>query len=306
MPIQAVLNQMIILFLLLAVGFLCGKLKIIDAATNKRLSVLITNVTQVALILASVMAVELRMSGLDLAILMLVSCGMYVLLGALAFLVPKLLFTPKRDVGTYRFMLMFGNTGFMGFRVIASVFGPEAVFYAALFNIPFNILVYSIGIMMLGGGGKSELSLKRILNPPLIASILALLIYISGIRFPTVIVDTMDTLGASTIPFAMLIIGVSLSQIPLKNIFSEWRLYPVVLVKLIAAPLLLRLILGGLVSNEIILGVSFVIAAMPVATNATLLTTMYGGNQSLASSGVFISTALSVATIPLLLYLFPL
>lgn len=306
MPIQAVLNQMIVLFLLLAVGFLCGKLKIIDLPTNKRLSVLVTNVTQVALILASVMTVEVRMSGGELGLLMLVSCGMYLLLGLIAFLVPKLLFTPREEVGTYRFMLMFGNTGFMGFPVIASVFGPDAVFYAALFNIPFNILVYSIGILMIRGEGRAELNWKKILNAPLIASILALLLYLLNISFPAVIVETVDTLGSTTIPFAMLIIGVSLSQIPLKNVFSAWRLYPMVLVKLIAAPILLRLILNGLVANEIILGISFVICAMPVATNATLLTTMYGGKESLASSGVFISTALSVGTIPLLLYLFPL
>ncbi len=305
MPVNAVLNQMLVLFLLLAVGFLCGKLKIIDAPTNKRLSSLVTNVTQTALILSSVLAVKNRLSGGDLALLMLVSCCMYALLGLMALWVPKALRTPKKDLGTYRFMLMFGNTGFMGFPVIASVFGQEAVFYASLFNIPFNILVYSIGILMLGGG-EGKFSLRRILNPPLISSVLALVIYLLDLPIPTVIAQAAETLGDSTIPFAMLIIGVSLSQIPLKSVFSEWRLYPTVLVKLILSPLLLRLLLGLFVTNPLILGVAFVICAMPVATNATLLTTMYGGNQSLASSGVFISTALSVATIPLLLYLFPL
>ncbi len=306
MPVQAVLNQMIILFLLLAVGFLCGKLKIVDLPANKRLSLLVTNVTQLALVLHSVMAVETRMAWGDLGLLMLVSCGMYVLLAAVAFLVPALLRTPKKDLGTYRFMLMFGNTGFMGYPVISALFGAEAVFYAALFNIPFNILVYSVGVLLISGGNETKLDLKKIFNPPLIASVLALILYLLNIKFPAVITDAMDMLGSTTIPFAMIIIGVSLSQIPLKGVFSQWRLYPMVIVKLIVSPLLLRLLLVGLVPNPLIFGVAFVIAAMPVATNATMLTTIYGGNQSLASSGVFISTALSVASIPILLYLFPL
>ncbi len=101
----------------------------------------------------------------------------------------------------------------------------------------------------------------------------------------------------------MLVIGSTLACIPLRDVFSELRIYPLAAVKLLVIPVLARLIFGLVIADRVMLGVLVALSAMPTATNAAMLSMEYGGNEKLASKGVFLTTLFSVATIPLLLFI---
>jgi predicted permease len=131
----------------------------------------------------------------------------------------------------------------------------------------------------------------------------SVLIFAFKLTMPKIVSDTASLVGHMTTPGAMLVIGSTLAEIPFREVFSEKRLYPVIVVKLVAIPVATWLILHFFVTDPTALGVLVVEAAMPTATAAAMLSLQYGGNAKLASKGVFLTTLFSVVTIPLLLYI---
>jgi len=100
----------------------------------------------------------------------------------------------------------------------------------------------------------------------------------------------------------MLIVGITLAQVPVRHVFSEWRLYPLAFVKLLVVPFVVWLIFRQFIADELMLGVLVVLSAMPTAANVAMLAIEYKGNSRIASSGVFLTTLLSGATVPLVVY----
>lgn len=303
MEIQTVLLKMMELFLLLGVGYAANKAGFMDGETNRKLSRVVINLSMPALIFSSVAGEGSAHGAGEVLWVIFLAVICYLPAGLLCLFVPRALGIAKADAGLYRFMMLFGNVGFMGFPVVAAIFGGDAVFYASLVNIPFNLLVFSVGILLMSGGGGGRFNPRLLVNIPLVASAAALLCYLTQLRPPQVILGAAAMLGQVTTPAAMLIIGSTLASVPVASIFSEWRLYPLALLRLILVPLALWFALTPLVSDRRLLGILITIAAMPVATNATMMCVEYGGDQAQASKGIFITTLLSAATIPALAYL---
>ncbi len=301
MDIYAVIGEMFSLFIILAIGYLANKKGLLTKEGNRVLSKLIVNVTLPALILGSVMGIEEKMTGSDLLLLLVVSFASYGILFLVAYITPKLIRAPKETAGVYGFMSIFGNVGFIGFPIIAAVYGNDAIFYASLFNIPFNILIFSLGVMMLSPRKDLKLGFSFLLNPALLSAVLALVLYILPLDFPEFVVETASLLGDITVPGAMLVVGASLGSIPLGEVFRDFRVYIVSFVKLLCCPLLILCCFSPFVDNPMILGAAVITTAMPVATNTAMLSMEYGGDEALASKGIFISTLLSIVTIPLII-----
>lgn len=305
MDFTSILMQMVELFLVILVGYAANKLHVMDGAFNKRLTNLVLTVTTPCLILSSVLSSEQTFSLGQIGSSMGIAILGYVLSVAVAFLVTWLMRTPREKVGVMRFMFIFGNVGFIGFPVIKTIFGPDAVFYAAIFNMPFNLLVYTVGAMMMAGKGDGmKLTWKDLCSPCVISSVLALVIALAQIHLPALIGDTVDLIGQVTTPAALLIIGSNLANLPLKGIFGGPRIWIMSAVRLLGTPVLLWLLLRGWVADPIILGVAVVIQGMPVATNCTMLALQYDGDAASAGQGTFVSTLLSIVTIPILTLLF--
>jgi len=301
MDITAISNQMIVLFLLLLVGYAANKLGRMDAAFNKAFSGLIINVTTPALILHSVMEGEKVLGIWEILLLLAASLISYALVILLAMGIPKLMGMGRRDGDTFRLMIVFSNTAFMGFPVVAALMGTEALFYAAIFNMPFNFLLYTYGIHLLSGGSTKGFDRRTLLSPCVIAAALALVLYLSPVKVPSLIVTTLSYLAGITIPGAMLILGSTLALIPLRSVFLDWRIYALSLLKLVLIPILVWAIVRLIPIPEMIGKMTVVMWSLPVATNCTMLATQYGGDEALSSKGVLITTLLSVATVPILM-----
>jgi predicted permease len=302
MNVTVILSQMAVLFLVLAVGYIANKSKVLTAESNRLLSKLVLNIAMPCTILSSVLGGNVTATGRDAAVFMLLSFGAFALTFILAVPLPRLLKSPKSDGGLYRFMIAFGNVGFMGFPIIQSIFGQGAVFYVTLFNIAFSLLCFSVGLVMVSGG-TGKISARLFINPTMIVSVLTVIIFYTKLAVPAVLTDTVGLIGRMTTPAAMLVIGSTLAVIPFREVFSELRIYPVALVKLLVVPVLTYLIFRLFIHDTFMLGILVTLAAMPVATNASMLSIAYGGNEKLASKGVFITTLFSIVTIPLLVVL---
>lgn len=303
MDISSLTNQMLVLIILLFLGFVAFKAGVMTANSNKGLSRIVLILAQSAMILSSVMNAEISLDARGVFTVIGITCAMYAILFLLSLLCSRILRAPKSDRGTYEFMAMFGNVGFMGYPVIASLFGAEAVFYTSLFNIPFNILVYSLGIVQLSGGDRKRFRLKQIITAPLVATFIAIIIFSTGLHIPTPIASATKLLGDMTVPAAMLIIGCSLGDIPIKELFGKWQVYVFTALKLLVIPIIVWAILRLFVTDPLLLGIATVISSLPVATTSTMLCMEHDGNVALASRTVFITTVASVVTIPAIVYL---
>ncbi len=305
MDMIVIINQMIQLFLILAIGYVLYKIKMFDDTLNKKLTMLLLGVTTPAMILSSVNYAS-NDSQVSVPFIFLVATLMYLCLMILAFIFMKLFSVKENQQGLYVFMTTFPNVGFMGFPVITAIFGEEGIFYAAIFNMVFNVLIHSLGIILMTYKSdiKVKLHFKTLLSPGIIASVIALLIYFFNIPMPMVLENTFEMLGSITSPIAMLLIGSTLATMKVKDVFREKSIYPFTLLRQIILPILIFPILNYFIQDQLLLGVTFILLSMPVANSAVLFATRYQSGEQLAAKCVFITTLLSVLTIPLLVYFY--
>ncbi|MBD5500716.1 MAG: hypothetical protein HDR10_05835, partial [Lachnospiraceae bacterium] len=201
------LQQMVVLFFLMGIGFFCSKKEIITEEVSKKLSAIVVNIANPALVLTGCMG-ENKMEGRELLMVAGIVAAVYAALVLLAMLIPRLLFIEKKKRGTYQAMTVFSNIGFMGFPVISAVYGNEALLYASLFMIPYNVLIYTYGVAAMTAGTeekkKEGISLGRIFNVGVVACIVTIIFYLLRISMPEFIEITITHLSNLTAPLSMM------------------------------------------------------------------------------------------------------
>jgi len=298
---------MMTLFAIVIVGYGAGKLGYLGGDFDRQLSRLVINLTCPALILSSAMTGELPDRKYILPLL-LISIVTYAILTGVAFLLPRYLTRQKSDEGAVGFALMFGNVGFMGYPVVASIFGHEAVFYAAVLNVVNTFVVFTVGTMLITG--KSEVEERRfqkkvLYSTPMLAAYLTMLIVILRIdNIPEWISQPLIMLGNITVPAALLIIGSSMSNLSVRSLLGNRTVYATTLFRLILLPVgiyYLSLLLGF---SQFVASLNMVVIAMPVATYGTILCLKYNKDTTFMAEVTFMTTLLSVITIPILVLCF--
>lgn len=306
MDIKILVSQMIMLFLILALGYIIFKLKLVDEKFTKTFSQLILKVTMPATILSSVLDLKERQPLVDVLMSLGIAFAMFfIILPLLGFLLAKIFRVKKNSTGLYVFMIIFSNVGFMGFPVIEALAGSVGLFYAAIYNLVFNIAVFTIGVWLINKdkGNNTKFDIKLLLTPGVIVAFLSLVVYFINIKPPAMICNTVRMVGSITSPAAMLVIGFTLARMDIKSVFSHWRIYPWTIAKQLIIPLILWIPFSAIIKNEILLTVTFILFAMPVANNAVLFANTYDGDSSLAARSVFITTLFALITVPLCVWL---
>ena len=300
------IEMMMTLFAIVIVGYVAGRLGYMGGEFDKRLSSLVINFTCPALILASAMTGDLPDRRLILPLLG-ISALTYVLLTGVAFLLPRFLTKQKDDEGIVGFALMFGNVGFMGYPVVASIFGQQAVFYAAVLNVVNTFAVFTIGtILILGNLGDGRHFQKKVLySTPMLSAYLAMLIVALGIdNIPGVISQPLTIIGNITVPAALLIIGSSMSQLSVRTMLGNPTVYATTLFRLVLIPVGFYYLFSALGFDPYVVDINTMVIAMPVATYGTILCLKYNRSTTLITEVTLITTLLSMLTIPLLTVLF--
>lgn len=301
----SIILQLLVLFFLMAVGYSLKYGQKINTEFDKKLSYVVINVTMPCMILSSVLNATELPSHDQLLFAFGIAVATYAVMIVLAEIAVRLMFIPKGHRGVYRFMSIFGNVGFVGFPVLSAIFGDQAIVYAAIFNIPFNLLVFTLGVMWLMGDGdnkgqKVPINARMFITPCNVACVVIIILCIAGINYLPFFSKASSTLGGMTTPCALIIIGSTLANVPAKELIRGLKPWLLALVRLIAMPLAVWFVFHFFVSDPLILGIIVVVSGMPVATNGTLLCFQYGGDLKAMSQGTFISTLMSFITTPLL------
>lgn len=298
---------MMTLFALVVVGYLAGKLGYLGGDFDRQLSRLVINITCPALILSSAMTGELPDRRFILPLL-LISVITYIVLAIIAFLLPRYLTHRKEDEGAIGFALMFGNVGFMGYPVVASIFGHEAVFYAAVLNVVNTFAVFTIGTILITGKGEVEgerFQKKVLYSTPMLAAYLTMAIVALEIdNIPEAISQPLTMLGNITVPAALLIIGSSMSQLPLRALMGNFTVYATALFRLAILPIVVYYLCLLMGFSRFVVNINTVVIAMPVATYGTILCLKHQKDTTFITEVTFITTLLSMLTIPLLVTFF--
>ena len=319
MDITAVFNQMSILLFIVVTGYFARKVNVLNEKVDAALVKIVLNVTLPAVILASVLNAKTLLDHAVIVETLFYGAVTYAILIAIGFIASFALARDGINRHTYTFMAIFGNTGFLGFPVIHSLYGSEAVLLAAIFNIPFNILVFSLGVYLIKGPeyvdkkplaeneSKDSMLVKTakefgrlVFTPAVVSALLAMCFALSGLHNIAILGPAFQTLGDFTTPATLMLIGSSLAQYKPTEMLGNWRAYVISAVRIVIAPLIVLLIGRIFITDPLVLGVLVVLAGTPVATNTLMLAMQYKGDIKTVTQGLFISTIASVVTLPIL------
>ena len=295
---MVLLQQMGILFVYMMIGYVACKKEYFDQEFGKKLSWLVVNVANPMLAISAVVNNEEQIAKKDFYVTVLLAICFYAFFLILAQILPRLIGVQKSDIGVYKMMTTFNNIGFMGFPVIAAAYGNGALIYAVPFSIMFNILCYTWGIQTLCGGGEKG-NWKRIINIGTISGIISIVLFFMQIPVPKMICSLSAGLSNLTGPLSMLVIGISIAAMELKDLFTDVKLLKFALIKLLAVPVAAMLLVCQVIDNRLICEVFLVMMATPAASMFAMLSQQYGGDYELAAKGVALTTILSVVTMPI-------
>lgn len=274
---------------------------VLNTEISKSISWIVVNIANPAMILSGSINSEKAVEGKELLMTMGLAVLVYVGLIVVSLLIPIILRVPQKSVGVYRVITIFSNIGFMGFPLISALYGTDALLYASVFLIPFNLLIYTYGIFALktNEGQKEKMDLSRALNIGVICCLISIVLSFVHIEMPSFVKTTVLTLSNLCAPLSMMVIGVSMADMDLKKLFADVRLLIFSVLKLIVLPVLGLWILKQFITNEMLLGVCMVMIATPVASMTAMLAQQYDGDYELASGSVVLTTILSVVTMPI-------
>ena len=298
-----VIERILGIFILMLFGIIGRKFNLINEATRKSLGEIILNLALPPLIFIS-MVYDIHWDRLVIGWTLPVISLLLVLIGVFfASKVGPLLSVPQDSLGTFMILCSMPNTAFIGFPLIFSLLGKEGLAYAVLFDFGVTIAFFSVAILILKGPKNQFSWWKALVNPPLLAVVAGLIANKLNLKIPELIKEPMEIMGNATIPLAMLLMGYMIAQTKFSLKSVDRKLIVVCLFKLLICPLLALIILVPLKLDPSISAVILIETAMPSMASAVVLVQKYGGDENLAASGTFLTTLVSIFTIPFVIYL---
>ncbi len=301
MDIANVLNQVLVILLLIAVGFACQKFGIINRQTRKGIADLLL---YVAIPAATIHAFnrsfpqEVLLDGLAIFIFGIVSHTLAILISRFAFSKQ-----PQSTRAVMSFVTVFSNCAFMGFPVMQSLFGDVGIFYTALYFMAFNIFFWTYGHMVFTGTSDRGAIRRIVLNTGTLSVVVSLLLLLTPLEIPALGDAVLNLLGSLTTPLAMVVIGATLAEVRLATIFHGYRVYLLTAIRLLIFPLLSMVVLKAFGFSSTVVAASTLLIGMPAASNTVMFAEKYNADTQLATRTIVLSTVLSILTIPAMVWL---
>lgn len=297
-----------VLFLLIVVGYIVGKREIITTAGQKELTNLVLKVTMPATIILALQLDYTTERMLTAIKIILIVITAYICIIILSRLASKCYKVSNATKDLISIGLVLPNTAFMGYPIVLSILGKEALFFAVLgAGLIFEIISWTYGIYTIGRNTafdfKENLARNILLSPGILSIIIGLSLFLLSIKIPEPLNSTMTILGQATSPLAMLVVGILLSRSNIKECIITPKLYLIAITKLLVFPMIIFLALRllGFVGMELIIPV--IMLSMPTAAYVAMFSAKVGNDTNMASQMVFISSLLSVLTIPVMVML---
>lgn len=335
MNIGVIFGQMLVLLTMMGIGYFVYRKGWVSDSSAASLSKLVVNVFNPILVINGVLGADSGGAGSRILENLFLVGIYYVIVLAAGVLLPLLLQPQKEWKSIYQLMTIFSNVGFMGIPVVKSIYGDEATVYVAFYLLVYNILLYTLGIFLSKRSAAERRAaaarvvdgevyntaagqdapakertvglgaLKKIINPGVVAALLAVVLFVAAPPIPAPVVTFCDYMGNTTIPLSMLMIGVSVAKTDLKEVFGDWRIYAFIALRMILLPVVMifalkGILVGAMKIDPVIFGVFVLELGMPVGSIISLLTKEYDADFAYCTKGVVLSTLASIVTIPVI------
>jgi len=313
MYFSIIINQILVLAFLALIGVLASKLKVINEQVKNSIAAIVFNITLPALIISSVTHVELNKelmtNSVWVFIMANIGISMLYFSGRLS---RKLLQIPGKKGNVHIIHTMLGNVAFLGYPLFSALFpGGEGLFYAVIFHLTQDIYIWTVGVFEFNHtkGIKFKETLKHLVNPNTISFAIGLTMLGFGIQFPDLIYNPIAGLGKVTIYLAMLYIGAVLAQNPMIKAFKKIEIYVLGINKMLFIPFILLLIInlfstylnvhiGNIAKTVVVMQ-----TAMPCMAMVVVLAKKFNSDDLHATENLFMTTIISLATLPFIYYL---
>lgn len=306
MSVSVLFTNLVGLFLLIGVGFLAVKTKVLSPSAAGPMTSLLMKITLPATIICSMLRPFDPSFLRDAAVICLLGVALHLSYIGICVLLIRLFRVPEGRKGMWMMCCAFCNNGFMGYPVAYAVFGEEGIALAAMLGIPFNVLVYTLGAKMVAAdnkdGAEAQVSWKKVIFSMInLAIVLSLFLYCFQIPVPETVRGPLQHLANVTTPLSMMITGMNLARSRIWDMVCDRDAITATATRLLILPLLTWAVLALLpISNPLVVGVALVIMAMPSAAASVVMGEQYGGCTQLGARAVCLSSLLCVVTIPLI------
>lgn len=282
---------------MIVAGFVCGKTGAIKPDGKKTLSDLLLYLVMPAMILDSYL-IEFDAETFG-NLLVAFGLSAALMLGGLAIAVLLTLRSKSADRTMVRFACMFSNAGYMGIPLVRAVYGETAVLYASAFLTVFNILVWTIGYVMVSGQAQPKAVLRSILTcPSIIAVAVGLAVYLGRIPVPDILTETVELVGGMNTPLSMIITGLTMAGHDLRALVKKRELPVVMVLRLVVIPLISLAVLRLLGVRGLVADVCLLLGACPTAAVTTVFAVRFAKSEDLAAGAVVFTTLASMIWLP--------
>lgn len=297
-------QQVAILYLIVAVGFIADRIGIFKQTTAKLSNDLLFYVITPVVIVQSFLNMEFNKETISLFLLAFVCMFTTLVVGI--FIVIPFFRKDKENSSIYKYAVSYGNMGYMALPLCQSLLGSEGVFYCSAGVVAFNILSFVHGIWLMKKGTENDEGFKIktiILNPGVLSVAVGLPLFISGIELPEIINGAVTHIANLNTPLAMIFLGTYIANSDLKAMFKQKQNYLVALLKLLVLPAIMFAIFKLIGLSGTIITACMISASVPSATNTVMFAEKYGKDTGVASTVVAFCSLLSVLTIPVMIAL---
>ncbi len=295
-------QQVLVLFLIVAVGFAADRLHVFSQKTAKASNDLLFYIITPAVIIQSFMSMEFSAERAG-ALLTAFICMCLTLAVGIFLAVP--FFKKSNNSAIYKYAVSYGNMGYMALPLCQAILGNEGVFYCSTGVVAFNILCFTHGVYVMNkGNGENKFDMKKLIfNPGVISVLIGLPLFIFDVTPPEVVNSAVGHISNLNTPVAMLFFGTYMANTDLKNMFKVKENYLVALLKLIIMPLIMLCIFKLVGITGTMLTACIISASVPSANNTAMFAAKYGKDTGVASQVVSFDSVLSVITIPVMIAL---
>ena len=310
METSIIISQIFILAVVVLIGVIAAWAKVLTVTAKDMLSKVIFNISLPLMLFTNFLKLEATPKLLANSFIVLSVSGFVILFMLFAGWVMTWIFKIKgREAAVFKAHSMFGNTIFLGFPLITALYGVEGLLYASMFQLVSNLIMWTVGVVVLThGDGKSwRKSIVRVLNPNTVATLSGLLFFILSIKLPPLLVKPLMELGSANTWLSMLYIGAMLVLADVGGLLGRKSLYIISINRLIVVPAILIFLfavisgLTGLSADKMVASVIILEASMPCMASVVIMAKELGADDHQAVGNVFVSTIISILTLPVVL-----
>ena len=308
MSLSVIMQQMGVICILVFIGFCLQKTGVVDTLTSKKLSIIMVDICNPALIMSSILSGNITANHSDLLMAMVLGALFYAILVALGFAVPIILRVEGDKRWVYNMMCVYTNTGFLGIPVAKAVLPANSILYVVVINVFYSLLFYTHGVTLMGQGKhnnpikkKARPSLLNAINAGTVMATLSLLVFWFRLRFPPIITNSIEYIGNSAVFLSMVLLGVAIARSSIIDSIKDIHLWGFVVIRMVLVPVAISFVMirSGF-GAEAVLAICLM-AAVPVGNLPLIQAEKIGEDTKLLSSAIAVTTVLSIFTITILL-----